>query len=184
VARSRGLGRIRYRLQYRHTVRTRISTSITIGPSLTGLRGTQLTGSIIYTLVNSRLDDMATAARGLEEKAGRRADSVSRRRRREEARASLIYGAAASYSRAGGGIDRRWRRGGKMEGVGAGGGDFSRCVFAHVRRDAARFSRRLTFGAPDRANSHAPKKICSAAADTAPAGGPIPSPRAVYRRFF
>jgi hypothetical protein len=31
-------------------VRTRISTSITIGPSLTGLRGTQLTGSIIYTL--------------------------------------------------------------------------------------------------------------------------------------
>jgi hypothetical protein len=38
-------------LQYRHTVRTRISTSITIGPSLMGLRGTQLTGSIIYTLV-------------------------------------------------------------------------------------------------------------------------------------
>jgi hypothetical protein len=33
------------------TVRTRISTSITIGPSLTGRRGTQLTGSIIYTLV-------------------------------------------------------------------------------------------------------------------------------------
>jgi hypothetical protein len=30
-------------------------TSITIGPSLTGLRGTQLTGSIIYTLVNERL---------------------------------------------------------------------------------------------------------------------------------
>jgi hypothetical protein len=52
VARSRGSGRIRYRLQYRHTVRTRISTIITIGPILTGLRGTQLTGSIIYTLVN------------------------------------------------------------------------------------------------------------------------------------
>jgi hypothetical protein len=51
VARSRGSGRVRYRLQYRHTVRTHISTSITIGPSLTGLRGTQLTGSIIYTLV-------------------------------------------------------------------------------------------------------------------------------------
>jgi hypothetical protein len=29
------------------------------------------------------------------------------RRRREEARARLIYGAAASYSTAGGGIDRR-----------------------------------------------------------------------------
>jgi hypothetical protein len=53
VARSRGSGRVRYRLQYRHTVRTRISTIITIGPSLTGLRGTQLTGSISYTLVNS-----------------------------------------------------------------------------------------------------------------------------------
>jgi histone deacetylase 1/2 len=33
-------------------VRTRISTIITIEPSLTGLRGTQLTGSISYTLVN------------------------------------------------------------------------------------------------------------------------------------
>jgi hypothetical protein len=32
-------------------VRTRISTSITIGPILTGLRGTQLTGSITFTLV-------------------------------------------------------------------------------------------------------------------------------------
>jgi hypothetical protein len=51
VARSRGLGRVRYRLQYRHMIRTRILTSITIGLSLTGLRGTQLTGSIIYTLV-------------------------------------------------------------------------------------------------------------------------------------
>jgi hypothetical protein len=27
------------------------STMITLGPSLTGLRGTQVTGSIIYTLV-------------------------------------------------------------------------------------------------------------------------------------
>jgi hypothetical protein len=37
---SRGSGGIWHRLQYRHTVRTRISTSITIGPSLMGLRGT------------------------------------------------------------------------------------------------------------------------------------------------
>jgi hypothetical protein len=33
-------------------VRTRISTIITIGPSLTGLRGTQLAGSISYTLIS------------------------------------------------------------------------------------------------------------------------------------
>jgi hypothetical protein len=45
----------RYRLQYQHTVRTHISTNITIGPSLTGLRGTQLMGSIIYTLVTGRV---------------------------------------------------------------------------------------------------------------------------------
>jgi hypothetical protein len=38
-------------LQYRHTTWTRISTSITLGPSLMDLRGTQPTGSIIYTLV-------------------------------------------------------------------------------------------------------------------------------------
>jgi hypothetical protein len=56
MARSRGSGGIRHRLQYRHTVRTRISTSITIGPSLTGLRGTQLTGSIIYTLVRKKAE--------------------------------------------------------------------------------------------------------------------------------
>jgi hypothetical protein len=37
-------------LEDQHTVRTRILTIITIGPSLTGLRGTQLAGSIIYTL--------------------------------------------------------------------------------------------------------------------------------------
>jgi hypothetical protein len=53
VARSGGSGRVRYRLQYRHTVRTRISTIITIGISLTGLRGTQLVNSIRYTLVNN-----------------------------------------------------------------------------------------------------------------------------------
>jgi hypothetical protein len=51
MARSRGSGGIRYRLQYWHMVRTRISIIITIGPSLTGLRGTQLAGSISYTLV-------------------------------------------------------------------------------------------------------------------------------------
>jgi hypothetical protein len=49
------LDRVRYRLQYRHTVKTSISTIITIGPSLTGLKGTQLTGSIIYTLVTTLL---------------------------------------------------------------------------------------------------------------------------------
>jgi hypothetical protein len=53
MARSRGSGRVRYRLQYQHTVRTHISTIITFGPSLTGLRGTQLMGSISYTLVSN-----------------------------------------------------------------------------------------------------------------------------------
>jgi hypothetical protein len=42
---------VRYILQYWYTTWTRISTMITLGPSLMGLRGTQLTGSIIYTLV-------------------------------------------------------------------------------------------------------------------------------------
>jgi hypothetical protein len=55
MARSRGSGRVRYRLQYRHTVRTCISTIITIWPSLMGLRGTQHTGTINYTLVNHYL---------------------------------------------------------------------------------------------------------------------------------
>jgi hypothetical protein len=64
MARSRGSGGIRHRLQYRHMVRTRISTSITIGPSLTGLRGTQLTGSIIYTLVSSPWDSTRIADSG------------------------------------------------------------------------------------------------------------------------
>jgi hypothetical protein len=53
MVRSRGSGGIRYRLQYRYTVRTRISIIITIGPSLTGLRGTQLASSISYTLVSN-----------------------------------------------------------------------------------------------------------------------------------
>jgi hypothetical protein len=64
VVRSRGSGGIRHRLQYRHTTWTRISTSITIGPSLTGLRGTQLTGSIIYTLVSSPQDSTRIADSG------------------------------------------------------------------------------------------------------------------------
>jgi hypothetical protein len=62
MARSRGSGRVRYRLQYRYTVRTRISTIITIGPSYTGLRGTQLTGSISYTLVTKNTEPGAAIA--------------------------------------------------------------------------------------------------------------------------
>jgi hypothetical protein len=38
-------------------------TSITIGPSYTGLRGTQLTGSINYTLVTCSVDGAATSGR-------------------------------------------------------------------------------------------------------------------------
>jgi hypothetical protein len=64
MARSRGSGGIRYRLQYRHTTWTRISTSITTGPSLTGLRGNQLMGSIIYTLVSSPRDSTRIADSG------------------------------------------------------------------------------------------------------------------------
>jgi hypothetical protein len=95
-----------------------------------------------------------------------------RRRRREEARARLIYGAAASYSRAGGGIDRQRRncaaaaRGGGERGNGGRGrareeGNFSRCVFARVRRDAARCSRRLTFGARIVQTAARPKKFAA-----------------------
>jgi hypothetical protein len=51
VARSQGTGGIRYVLQYRYTTRTRISTWITLEPNVAGLRGTQLAGSVIYTLV-------------------------------------------------------------------------------------------------------------------------------------
>jgi hypothetical protein len=64
MARSRGSGGIRHRLQYRHTTWTRISTNITIGPSLTGLRGTRLMGSIIYTLVSSPRDSTRIADSG------------------------------------------------------------------------------------------------------------------------
>jgi hypothetical protein len=143
--------------------------------------------------VDSRLDDMATAARRRrgEAPAASRGDGAGRRRW-EEARARLIYGAAASYSTAGGGIDRRRRnhaaaaRGVKWRARAGrgGGGDFSRCVFARVRKDAARCSRHLTFDASDSANTHAPQKICSATTDTVPAGGPFPSPRAVYLQIF
>jgi hypothetical protein len=65
----------------------------------------------------------------------------------------------AAESTGGGRIVRR-RRGGKMEGV---GGIFSRCVFARVRRDAVRYSRRVTFGAPDSAKCHAPQKFAAPA---------------------
>jgi hypothetical protein len=51
VARSQGSGRVRYRLHISTYGNDSYSTIITIGPSLMGLRGTQLTGSIIYTLV-------------------------------------------------------------------------------------------------------------------------------------
>jgi hypothetical protein len=61
---SQGSGGVRHRLQYRYTTWTRISTSITHGPSLMGLRGTQLTGSIIYTLVSSPRDSTRIADLG------------------------------------------------------------------------------------------------------------------------
>jgi hypothetical protein len=64
MARSRGSGGIRHRLQYRHTTWTRFLTSITIGLSLTGLRGTQLMGSIIHTLVSSPRDSIRIADSG------------------------------------------------------------------------------------------------------------------------
>jgi hypothetical protein len=47
-----GTGRVRYILQYLYTTWTRTLTTNILGPSLMGLRGTQVTGSIIYTLVN------------------------------------------------------------------------------------------------------------------------------------
>jgi hypothetical protein len=64
MARSQGTGGIRYVLQYQHTTWTRILTWITLGPSLTGLRSTQLTGSIIYTLVSSPRDSTRIADSG------------------------------------------------------------------------------------------------------------------------
>jgi hypothetical protein len=51
VARSQGTGGVRYILQHWYTTLTHILTRITLGPSLMGLRGTQVTCSIIYTLV-------------------------------------------------------------------------------------------------------------------------------------
>jgi hypothetical protein len=157
--------------------------------------------------IDSRLDDddMATTAQGMERRRRggggekrrpcarrwrrRRVDTARRSGRncREELRARRIYGAAASYSGAGGEIDRqRWKRAGSGA-VGkwrAREEIFSRCVFVRVRRDAVRCSRRVTFGAPDSAKHRAHQKNCSAAANSAPAGGPIPSPRAVYWRVF
>jgi hypothetical protein len=47
----KGTDRVRYILQCMYTTWTRTSTTNILGPSLTGLRGTQVTGSISYTLV-------------------------------------------------------------------------------------------------------------------------------------
>jgi hypothetical protein len=88
-----------------------------------------------------------------------RGDDAGRRRGRvwSTARRRATTGLAAELI-GGGGIMRR-RRGGKWR-ARAWGGISARCVFVRVRRDTARCSRRLTFGAPDRANSRArPKKI-------------------------
>jgi hypothetical protein len=129
----------------------------------------------------------------LKEKAGRRAGGVSRRRRGATAPGG---GAGESDLWRGGELQQDSRRnrpaaaetcdgdaGGKWR-ARARGKISACCVFVRVRRDTARCSRRLTFGALNRANNRAPKKNCSVAADTAPVGGPIPSPRTVYRRFF
>jgi hypothetical protein len=56
VARSQGTGRVQYILQCPYTTLTRILTMTIIGPNLMGLRGTQITGSISYTLVSSPRD--------------------------------------------------------------------------------------------------------------------------------
>jgi hypothetical protein len=62
---------------------------------------------------------------------------------------------SAAAESCGGGAGGKWR-------ARAWGGISARCVFVRVRRDTARCSRRLTFGAPDRANSRArPKKIAA-----------------------
>jgi hypothetical protein len=63
MARSQGTGRVRYILQCPYTTWTRTSTTIILGPSLTGLRGTQVTGSISYTLVNGSPPTVHSARR-------------------------------------------------------------------------------------------------------------------------
>jgi hypothetical protein len=64
MARSRGSGRVRYRLQISTYGNNSYSTMITIGPNTTGLRGTQLTSSISYTLVSSPWDSARIADSG------------------------------------------------------------------------------------------------------------------------
>jgi hypothetical protein len=64
MARPRGSGRVRYRLHISIYGRNSYSTIITIGPSLTGLRGTQPMGSISYTHVNHTVYDH-TSSHGL-----------------------------------------------------------------------------------------------------------------------
>jgi hypothetical protein len=44
-------GQVQYKLQCPYMISTRISTMPMIGPTLTGLRGTKITGSVSYTLV-------------------------------------------------------------------------------------------------------------------------------------
>jgi hypothetical protein len=116
--------------------------------------------------VDSRLDDIAAAARGLERRRQGeapvtvRGDGVGRRRR-----------VGIAGRRRGGELQRGRRRnrpataescgGGTGENGGRGGGKFQRCVFARVHRDAARCSRRVTFGAPDSANSRTPQKFAA-----------------------
>jgi hypothetical protein len=51
---GQGTDRVQYKLQHPYTIQTHISTMTTPGPGLTGLRGTQIMGSISYTLVNRR----------------------------------------------------------------------------------------------------------------------------------
>jgi hypothetical protein len=57
------MGEVRYILQHRYTTWTRISTRFTLGPSLMGLKGTQVTGSIIYTLVTYGISNMLVKTR-------------------------------------------------------------------------------------------------------------------------
>jgi hypothetical protein len=104
---------------------------------------------------------------------------------REEARGRRIYGVAAKLS--GGEIERRrqnravaaWvgRERARVKFLAVGG-------FARLPNDVARCSRRLRYGAPDRAKHPAHQIFCSAGADRAPAGGPNLSLRALYRRLL
>jgi hypothetical protein len=56
VATSQETGRVQYKLQHPYMIQTRILTMTMPGPGLMGLRGTQIMGSISYTLVSSPRD--------------------------------------------------------------------------------------------------------------------------------